>query len=274
MVQDSPNTGSLYDYLYIDKERVSALTAQLFAMGVITSVKQSSQESDKSQAKANLKIPFVSAQLSADEAISRTQERMFDSSWSLPLNLLDKLSEDGRIKRDISDAKLGDLVLVSGMMKLFDAEMVHTFMPAFKKVTQINMKNTKNQSEKNVLKAQLTNLENAEEMVKFLPKSTQIDFADSDGNLIWMSVDPNNLTIGSGDIALKYGPLIPSEWHVIGYIDAYPNDRLDNPNAPYPSIPNELKNGMDTLLMLMRTLMGRSEESYGMTPLMIFRAVS
>jgi len=274
MDQDSPSINSLYDYLYIDRERINALTAQLFSTGVITSVKQSSLETDSIKKDAKIGIPLVAGALSSSEAASRSQERSFDSAWSLPLNLLDKLSEQGRIKRTISDARLGDLVLVSGMMKIFDANMVHQFMPTFKKLKLTEIKNEKSQSIKNLLKEEVKGLEAAEEMVKFLPTSSQIDFADSEGNQIWMSVNPNNLTIGMGDIALKYGPFIPGEWHILGFVDAYADDKLDNPNAPYPHNLNDLKNAMDSMLLIIRTLMGRSDGSYGMTPLMIFRAVT
>ncbi|HDX5738004.1 TPA: hypothetical protein ROS75_002150 [Yersinia enterocolitica] len=274
MDQGSRTTASLFDYLYIDKDRVSALTAQLFSTGVITSVKQSSSESDSNKKDVKFKVPIISGGLSAGEAVSRTQERMFDSSWSLPLNLLDKLSETGRIKRNLDEAKLGDLVLVSGMMKVFDAHMVHQFMPTFKKLKLSEIKNEKSATKKNSMKEEVKNFENAEEMIKFLPLSTQIDFADSDGNQIWMSVEPSNLTIGMGDIALKYGPFIPGEWNILGFVDAYPGDRLDNPDAPYPSNINDLKAAMDSMLLIIKSLMGRSDSSYGMTPLMIFRAVA
>lgn len=40
MAQDSQNIDSLFDYFYFDKERVSALTAQLFPAGVLNSVKK------------------------------------------------------------------------------------------------------------------------------------------------------------------------------------------------------------------------------------------
>lgn len=274
MDQDSQSTASLYDYLYIDRERINALTAQLFSTGVLTSVKQSQADADNSANQVKFKIPFVEGGLTAGETISRAQERLFDSSWSLPLNLLDKLSETGRIKKSIGEAKLGDLVLVNGMMKIFDAEMVHQFMPTFKKLKQSEFKNERNATKKSSLRDEISGLENAEEMVKFLPKSTQIDFADSEGNQIWLSVNPENLTIGSGDIALKYGPLIPGEWYILGFVDAYADDRLDNPNAPYPSNINAMKSAMDDMLMIIKMLLGRSDGSYGMTPLMIFRAVA
>ncbi|EKN6412606.1 hypothetical protein DVP79_23430, partial [Yersinia enterocolitica] len=67
---------------------------------------------------------------------------------------------------------------------------------------------------------------------------------------------------------------IPGEWNILGFVDAYPGDRLDNPDAPYPSNINDLKAAMDSMLLIIKNLMGRSDSSYGMTPLMIFRAVA
>ncbi|MHB9805469.1 DUF6414 family protein [Pantoea ananatis] len=274
MAQDSQSTDSLYDYLYIDRERINALTAQLFASGVLTQVKQSQSETDNGANQIEFKIPIFKTGISANESISRGQERLFDSSWSLPLNLLDKLSESGRLDRKIDKAKLGDLVLVKGMMKIFDADMVHQFMPVFKKLKTSEAKNEKNNNKKAFLRQEINEFQNVEDMVNFLPRSTQIDFADSEGNQIWMSVKPENLTIGMGDIALKYGPFIPGEWYILGFIDAYADDRLDHPDAPYPSNINDLKSGMDNMLMLIKTMMGRPNNSFGMTPLMIFRTVA
>jgi hypothetical protein len=45
-------------------------------------------------------------------------------------------------------------------------------------------------------------------MLSLLPFSTQIEFSDEQGNLFWMSVKPDDLTIDSGNLTLKYGPRI------------------------------------------------------------------
>lgn len=275
MVQDSQSTDSLFDYFYYDKERVSALTAQLYPSGVLNSVKQTSSESENGLKELKAGIPLVGGRTNASEAYSRTQERIFDSSWSMPLNLLDKLSEIGILKTSLNDAKLGDLVMIKGMMKIFDAQMVHLCMPMVKKLKLNELKNSKSSHAKQLLKEEISELDNAEELVKILPRTTHIDFADSCGNESWMSVEPSNLVTNLSDVSLKYGPFIPGEWYILCIVDAYADDsKLDNPEAPYPSATNDLKQGMEQMVLMMRTVMGRPIGSFGITPLIIFRAVA
>ncbi|EKN3740018.1 hypothetical protein ACMU9U_004111 [Yersinia enterocolitica] len=267
MAQDSQSIDSLYDYFYLDSNRIHSLTSQLFDEGVITNIKQNSTESDGINRSVAVDLKLIKAAIGASESIGRTQERMFDSSWGIPLELMSKLQELNRLKTGLTDGNLGDLVLVSGGMKLFDAIMIIEAMPAMIKFTNITGASPKN-------KQQNKNISAGAEILKILPKSTQIDFADTDGNSVWMSVDPKNLTIGPGDIALKYGSRIPGTWHLIGFIDAYPDSMISSEDTPYNIPTNDLKGSMDFMLDMIRTSMGRSPESYGITPLMIFRTVS
>lgn len=275
MAQGSQSTDSLFDYFYVDKERVNALTAQLFPSGVLNGVKQTSGESEKDLKEIKAGLPIIGAKTNASESWTRSQERFFDSSWSLPLNLLDKLFEAGKMKSNLIDAKLGDIVLIKGMMKVFDAQMVHLCMPIVKKIKINELKNEKNASLKTKLKKELSDLENAEELMKILPENTHIDFADSCGHCSWMSVDPLNLTTTLSDISLKYGHFIPGEWNILCIVDAYADDsKTDNPSAPYPSISNDLKAAIEPMLVMMRSMMGRPEGSFGVTPLIIFRSLA
>lgn len=275
MAQDSQSTDSLFDYFYIDKERVNAITAQLFPAGVLNSIKQTSGESEGDLKELKAGLPLIGAKTNASESWNRSQERLFDSSWSTPLNLLDKLSESGRMKTCLNEARLGDIVLIKGMMKIFDAQMVHLCIPILKKVKLNELKNEKNHRNKLLLKESISEFENAEELVKMLPPTTHIDFADQFGNYSWMSVEPSNLTTTLSDVSLKYGPFIPGEWHILCIVDAYADDtKLDNPDAPYPTVTNDLKNAMNTMLIMMKNMMGRPTGSFGVTPLIIFRGLS
>lgn len=132
MEQDSQSTDSLFDFIYIDKQRVSSLIAQLYGAGVITSVKQTTSDSDKSNKALELNVKIAKAKIGFDETLTSSQERLFDASWSLPLNLLDRLSELDMIKNDLSEVKIGDIALATGLIKIFDVAMVHKLMPAAK----------------------------------------------------------------------------------------------------------------------------------------------
>lgn len=266
MAQDSQNTGSLFDFFYIDRDRVSSLTAQIFGSGVITSVKQTEAEGDKSSKGLELSVKIAKAKFGSEDTFNSSQERLFDASWSLPLNLLDRLSELSMIKSSLTDARRGDLILSSGMIKIFDIGLVQQMLPAAKKIARHG--NKSNQGKK-----QESDLAVAEEIIKFLPKSVQIDMADTDGNILWMSVAPENMTIPTGDLILKYGPMIPGKWHVLGMLDAHAEDTLEDPDAPYPNVSNQLKASMDYLGLMMRSEVGRPMNAFGMTPLLIFRKI-
>lgn len=267
MEQDSASTASLFDFFYVDRERVSSLTAQLFGAGVITSVRQTESEGDKASKALELSVKIAKAKFGAEDSFTTSQERLFDASWSLPLNLLDRLQEMSMIKTDIDNARLGDLILASGHIKIFDVAMVQQMMPAAKKLARSGGKGP-------AAKQHAHNLDMAEEIVKFLPKSVQIEMADTEGNLLWTSVNPENLTIPPGDMMLKYGPVIPGKWHVLGLLDAHQDGEWEDPDAPYPQTNNEFKESMSGLSMMMRMQVGRPENSLGITPLMIFRKIT
>lgn len=267
MVQDSPSTASLYDFLYVDRERVSSLTAQLFGAGVITSVKQTESDGDKSSKSLELNVKIAKARFGAEDSFNTSQERLFDASWSLPLNLLDRLDEMSMIKKDIDKARLGDMILASGHIKIFDVAMVQQMMPAAKKLARNGAKGSSG-------KKHVHDLDLAEEIIKFLPKSVQIEMADTEGNLLWTSVNPENLTIPPGDMLLKYGPVIPGKWHVLGLLDAHRDGEWEDPDAPYPNNDNEFKDSMSGLSMMMKIQVGRPENFLGITPLLIFRKIT
>ncbi|WP_241591348.1 DUF6414 family protein [Rosenbergiella epipactidis] len=266
MGQDSASTASLFDFLYVDSERVSSLTAQLFGAGVITSVKQTETDGDSSSKSVELNIKVAKAKLGSSDNVSASQERLFDASWSLPLNLLDRLQELDLIKKDIEALRLGDLTLATGHIKIFDIAMVQQLMPAAKKLAK---NNAKGQS----ARKQISELDMAEEIVKFLPKSVQIEIADADGNLFWTSVSPENLAIPPADMMLKYGPIIPGKWHVLGLLDAHRDGDIEDPDAPYPTVSNEFKDSINFLSYNMRLQVGRPSCALGITPLLIFRKI-
>lgn len=266
MEQDSQNTDSLFDFIYIDKQRVSSLIAQLFGAGVITSVKQTTSDSDKNNKSLELNVKIAKARIGFDETLTSSQERLFDAAWSLPLNLLDRLSEMDMIKNDLSGLKIGDIALATGLIKVFDVGMVHKLMPAAKLIARQN-------KNKNQIKKEQQELDTAEQILKVLPQSIQIDMATVEGRGVWMTVSPDHLTIPTGDLMLKYGPIIPGQWHVLGILDAHAHDLLETPEAPYPTSENEIRNSMDVVGMMIRMQIGRPSSSFGITPLMIFRKI-
>ncbi|CDH25030.1 DUF6414 family protein [Xenorhabdus bovienii] len=101
MAQGSQGTGSLYDFLYLDKERVYSIIAQLNNNGVLKTLKQTNGE--KNSDTSELDVPGEAsvmllkakgkAKKRLTEELNESLERTHDTTWTLPLQLLDLLSE-------------------------------------------------------------------------------------------------------------------------------------------------------------------------------------
>ncbi|MGX8900625.1 DUF6414 family protein [Citrobacter werkmanii] len=285
MEQEQQNIDSLFDFLYIDRVRVSSLTAQLHNAGVVTSVKQTISDTDKSNKSVELNVKILKGKIGADDSIAHSQEKTFDASWSLPINFLDKLDEVGMIKTGLNGENLGSVVHSIGKMRIFDVSTIQKIMPLFGEMAQAQA-NTANLPPK--VKAKLKGKLDIDEievspglkfgvvkkLINIVPNILQVDFIDEDGELMWMSIDKEFLTINPDDLALKYGGTIPGTWHVIGLIDALPDYVQGKDIDSSPAFPeHDLKSGLQTFLDMVKEQAGRGSNSYGMTPLLIFRTV-
>lgn len=279
MEQESQAIDSLYDFLYVDRERASSLTAQLYGPGVVTNVKQITTDADKSTKGAGFDVKIAKAKASVEEAISRTQERHFDASWSLPINLLDKLSESGLIHNGLNGERLGSTVLVQGRMRIFDISMVQKAMPFLGKVFQNEQpklppkaQKKRNDSIDDFNIAPGITLGMARDLLDVIPNTLQVDFIDEKGHTIWMTINKDYLTINPDDMALKYGGTIPGTWYVVGLIDALPEPYENESLLPvFPD--NAIKDGLTSMLDAIKGMAGRDNNAYGMTPLIIFRTI-
>lgn len=285
MELEQQSTDSLFDFLYIDRVRVSSLTAQLHNAGVVTSVKQTTSDTDKSNKSVELSVKILKGKVGTDDALTHSQEKTFDASWSLPINFLDKLDEAGMIKTGLNGENLGSVVHSVGKMHIFDVSTIQKIMPIFGEIAQAQL-NTVNlpPKAKAKLKGKLTpdeieispglTIGVVKKLINIVPNILQVDFIDENGNLMWMSIDKEYLTINPDDLALKYGGTIPGTWHVIGLIDALPDSVQDqNINNPLDFPEHDLKSGLQSFLDMVKVQAGRGSDSYGMTPLLIFRTV-
>ena len=132
MGQEELYTNSVFDFLYSDTRRVKSWVAQLYPDGVLASHSRTSQtgESKGNEISCEIDAAGVNALVAdakvkgsakaaskTDESQSSSHSKSFDASWSLELDLLDKLDDLGMINRDISSASIGSLILVSGVPK-------------------------------------------------------------------------------------------------------------------------------------------------------------
>ncbi|MFH2711390.1 DUF6414 family protein [Klebsiella aerogenes] len=136
MEREQQNTDSLYDFLYVDNQRASSLLAQMHGPGVVTSIKHITAEMDKSLSDAGFDLKILKSKIGVEETINQTQEKSFDASWILPINLLDKLDENGLIRKDLNGERLGSTVLCKGKMRIFDISVFQKSVPFIAKMME------------------------------------------------------------------------------------------------------------------------------------------
>ena len=105
-----------------------------------------------------------------------------------------------------------------------------------------------------------------------LPMSVQATISSSDLS-IWFTLRDANLVIPVTDLQLQHGVTITGDWTFVGILDAVPD------LAPLGENPSEFKGGTFSSIharfnSTMRQHLGRPNNSFGATPLLIYRQVS
>jgi hypothetical protein len=115
-----PESAEIYDFLYVDRARVSALYAQLFPQGLITSVKTISQQNFSDDSNVGTDVKVFKAESKSTEGGSEGIEHLFDASWSIPLEVMAALKDRGLVRDSLKGAGLGSVILTDCMLRIID----------------------------------------------------------------------------------------------------------------------------------------------------------
>lgn len=261
-----PESAEIFDFLYVDRARVSALYAQLFPQGILTNVKTivSQTFSDDKNIGSDLKV--IKAETKSSESGSEGIERMFDATWSVPLEVLDRLKSLSRVKESIRDAGLGSIVLEEGFMRVIDfSSMEDLFEPAMRAFF------ASGQAASGQSEMTLETLPMVAEAFKAMPHAIHAHFLTNSG-FLWSSLQSSGLTIPVTDLTLKYGGTVSGRWKLLYLVDAWA-DSGDPPDTTTWS-GGALIDGILTAMHGLRAMMGRPQNWMGITPLMIFRSTA
>ncbi|MDE1492578.1 DUF6414 family protein [Xenorhabdus bovienii] len=294
MAQDSQGTGFLYDFLYLDKERVYSTIAQLNNSGVLKTLKQTNGEKNSDTSELDVtgeaSVMLLKAKGKAKkrltEELNESLEFTHDTTWTLPLQLLDLLSEKDYITQGTCDSRLGSLSILQGRIKVFDVTTLKQSLPLFIQFMslqetssspilppKVRNKNKKNQNIDDIEIGPGITFGSVDKFLSMVPDSLQIDFYENTGNESWMTLDKNNLTINASDLSMKYGSNISGEWYVLGIVDALPDCITDDFGIENHKEENAIKVGLFHMIDELKNFLGRSPSRYGITPLIIFRKI-
>jgi len=253
-----PDSAEIFDFLYVDRIRISALYAQLFPQGILTAVKTTSQQSFSDDSNIGTDIRVFKAETKSLSAGSEAIEHQFDASWSIPLEVLDRLQSLALVRPSLKSAALGSIVLLPRCyLRIID-------YGTMKGLWEPTMGLLLGKEEQNFHRDIVG-------LLKGLPHAIHAQFLTEEGYL-WSSMQTENLTIPADDLTLKYGGTVSGAWKLLFVLDAWA-DRGDPPDLQNWSA-GDVTNGVLTAMHALRTQFGRPSGWLGITPLMIFRSIN
>ena len=267
MAGDQSKEDSVFDFLYVDHDRVGLLLSQVSDDGIITELVRQSEASDETGLGFDVKI----VKMSAKEAGKESVQQRFNTRWLIPLIFLDRLNERFG---DPDYAALGSLVRADGVLSLVHTELLQdlyrssSVRPVLTKRARANAKQKGETFNEDIAKVEM-------EALNHLPPQIQMHLFRGEGYRLWATLRPDGLVTPATELAVKHGNLIPGEWVVIGIVDALPYDASSSAETqelligrfkgqPFLQEAVQMSDGI-------RAAYGRAADSLGITPLLIFR---
>ncbi len=117
--QDSAET-ALIDFLYIDRERISSLYAQLFPEGTFASIRTTAQHGFSDDLSLGSDLKVIRGETKATDTGSEGIEHTFDTSWAIPIEVLTRLGAMRLVRPSLSGATLGAIAQLDSFLRIID----------------------------------------------------------------------------------------------------------------------------------------------------------
>jgi hypothetical protein len=248
--------------------------AQLDDDGVLLSIKKTRHIEEEHKDLGSVGINVATrATTENNETMGKQSEKHYDSSSTALYSVIDRLDELGFIKKRISDAAMGQLLLCSGTITFQDIRMLRNLWdPIMQLVIHQQAHQGGGKNNKASLQSKTKETEIIKSILSALPHALLMTLI-SEGGSLWSSLEEEHLKINSDDITLKHGASFAGQWHVLGILDAKPDGEMDVASMP-PIVGNGIFGGMVDILSAIRMFLGRPTNAYGIMPVAIFRTVS
>lgn len=270
---ESQSTEFLCDYIYVDNVKLAHFYSQLSENGLVSQTKKTSKDSSTERADVKVSAMVAGGTFDTRSTAEEGLELTIDAAFTRPQETLDALDERGFIHRDLTGAAMGNLVLFAGNVSIFDIRMLKDLWPlmgnAFAENETAHVTNPK---EKQKLVQQLKkNFEEIATLLQKLPHALQGTVVAEDGSA-WFTLNPIHMLSNPEDLTFKHGSDLKGTWHILGILDAHPDSF--EPDVDQSNLPSsDMETMMRQVLGAVRTMFGRPADRYGITPVMIFRAI-
>ena len=271
MGADHEKADSVYEFLYVDLERVSLLLSQFGSDGVLKELTRETVAGSGSHRGVDLKL----VQLGSNEDETKGLTRTYDPRWLLPLIFLDKVQD--RLRASIMGAKLGELLLAKGSLAVISTAVLQTLYSK-EALQTIAIKKAMQRAEEAGAEFDFDNAQFELDAIIHSDPHVQMHFRTESGQRIWSTLRADGLVTPASELALKHGATLDGIWHVVGIKDADPirdlaaleaqEQRLQRDFADVPFVGESV-----IVSSALRRMFGRPVGAYGVTPVLIFRQI-
>ena len=256
---------SVYDFLYIDWDRISGFISQLNDMGVITEINQTHSQqvnnTDRISGRAGFSLGAGSTKAGLKGAFDTTKERTsgreieknFNARFALPITFLDLLNHRDLISRKPEKWSVGNIALFTGQVTIVEMATLATVMSEFI---------TNHPEDTEAMKMGF-------EVIKAMPPTAQAIMLKGI-HKVWSVYKIENWETHPTSLTLSNGAQLEGQWSIIGIVDAKPNKK---PNKGNGSLFSEIMAASVEFSYSLRETMGRPDNCFAFTPLLLFREV-
>ena len=287
--QDQESEDSVFDFLYVDHDRIGLYISQFNDFGSLTSLVRTSEASGKKDFKG--KVPTM-LEMGSESSSRTSSTKSFDPRWTECLAFMDELQARDMIKRSVTGIGIGQFVLCGGDLAIVDIGAMQRFLkhPSVRALASKGADVTPNHSEipSKAQRKQQGRLGQAKPTAAEEQMSAGFEIVGEVSHAVharlrvgndhlWCTLKTDCMIMSPADVMLKYGVLVEGTWHVLGILDAVPG-------APEYQLPTLLKifsgdaantmmAGSVELFTRLRFVLGRPTSCHGVTPLAIFRKI-
>ena len=277
---------SVFDFLYVDAQRIAVFLAQVDENGHLTGLSKTVSTTSNKGGTWNAQI----AKRDFSDSEQSSIHKQFDPRWIAPLNFL--AEAQSMMKRDLEAARIGDLVLTSGELSMFDMSLLEkawkldfvkkAVVSSMGEQTQSVIRGRSRSERRRAGKLQESasaqkDAEAGLEFMGILPHLIQATIANGD-HTVWCILREESLTTPANEIFLKHGVAVSGTWHIVGMIDALPDYESDEISRYNQIVAANRLGGMSAafashIVIPVKTALGRPKEAFGITPILIFRQI-
>jgi hypothetical protein len=301
--QGEAQPDSVFDFLYHDSRRIGSFLSQFDNNGLLTSLTQGdiAQRGTKRGWKVGIggELPMLAGakidlERQPSESGSESLERSYDPFWTNALTFLDFLAEKNLIHPSVETAALGQFVLARGRLTVLDLSMFKEAwaLPVVQSAVRAgdnsdqpegNRQQRRSQGKPQSQTKMPSDADIALDLMALLPHAVHATITTDAGDNTWAVLRNEFMVSPPSELVLTHGSGIPGEWAMLGILSARPDigqTAFQQQMATMQqTIPAGLINSgvgiiMQILSPLIRQTLGRPEDSYAITPLLIFREVS